>query len=281
MIDNTRDVLFHAAVHSNSRSLTPPSHQCPSVHQEVCGGREAPGVRQPGDGARAYRQETHRRKHIRKPKLAAIKRFVCSSVADCRLSRGVTKLWERVRKARRTRQVVFMGGAPCVRPPRRCWLPSVRPTPEAKARTRARARTVARATVRATPAAHSQTSTVRCRASASSFLARRASGHGRPATRARDAGSRTRVRLLRARVARGDDTHPSPRARPRLRRPAPPQPAAPDRKRPASYLTVALSHITDPRNDRKRDRDARRGSAVVTGFSRSRWRTRLRRISRR
>ena len=100
-----------------------------------------------------------------------------------------------------------------------------------KARTRARAWD-GRASDGTRDTRRAFSNVIRCRASASSFLARRASNaDGRRRARARDAGSRTRVRPLRARVARGDDTQPLSRPRPRLRnRPAPPQPARPNEK---------------------------------------------------
>ena len=138
-----------------------------------------------------------------------------------------------------------------------------------KARTRARARD-GRASDGTRDTRRAFSNVIRRRASASSFLARRASNaDGRRRARARDAGSRTRVRPLRARVARGDDTRFSPRARPRLRdRPAPPQPSRPNEKTSRAVPNRCLfPSSTDHRNDRKRDRDARRGSAVVTGFS--------------
>ena len=132
MIDNTRATFYLYTPVPRTPSLTPPSHQCPSSSS---GGMwRARGTRRSAptrNGARAYRQETHQKTH-QKTKLAAIKRFVSPSVADCRLSRGVTKLWERVRKLAARVRSAFVGGAPCVRPPRGFRLPSVRPTPEAK-----------------------------------------------------------------------------------------------------------------------------------------------------
>lgn len=263
MIDNTRATFYLYTV-PRTPSLTPPSHQCPSSSS---GGMwRARGTRRSAptrNGARAYRQETHQKTH-QKTKLAADKAFrfaVC-----CRLPTfaGRDKTLGARSKTRRTRQVGI-----------RRWR-TVRATSarvsaaersadtggERRARVHARG-TVARATVRATPAAHSQTSFVRCRASASSFLARRASNaDGRRRARARDAGSRTRVRLLRARVARGDDTPPSPRARPRLRnRPAPPQPARPNEKtsRVVPNRCLFLHHGPQERPETRQRRAARFG----------------------
>ena len=231
MIDNTRATFYLYTV-PRTPSLTPPSHQCPSSSS---GGMwRARGTRRSAptrNGARAYRQETHQKTH-QKTKLAAIKRFVSPSVADCRLSRGVTKLWERVRKLAARVRSASVGGAPCVRPRARVSAAerSADTGGERRARVHARDGRASDGT-RDTRRAFSNASFVRCRASASSFLARRVESRtagdapGR-VTRGREPGF-DRSGL----AARGDDTHPSPRARPRLRnRPAFPQPARPNEK---------------------------------------------------
>lgn len=158
-----------------------------------------------------------------------------------------------------------------MRPPRVFRLSSVRPTPQGKgahACTRAR-RSRERRYARHPPRI---SNVIRSRASASSFLAlprrmRTAGDAPGLVTRGRD----LRVRPLRAREARGDDVQPSPRARPRLPdHPAPPRPRARTRKRPAESVTNRLPFSLHPRdagNDRKRDRRARRGCAVVTSIS--------------
>ena len=137
-----------------------------------------------------------------------------------------------------------------------------------KARTRARARD-GRASDGTRDTRRAFSNVIRCRASASSFLARRASNaDGRRRARARDAGFGTRVRPPRVHAARDDELEPSPRARPTPRdRPAPHRSARPNEKTSRRAPNRCLFQSDGRRNDRKRDRRARRGFAAVTSFS--------------